>query len=346
MTSTEKGILVSIIIPVYNASAHLRKALDSVCQQTYPSFELILVDDGSTDDSSAICESYRNSDPRIKVLKQVNAGAGPARNFGLEHAAGDLIYFMDSDDWIEPTLLETAAKAYQDKPYDMFVFGYNKVSEDGALINKILPPAVSIDDLPNQQDRLAEMFTTGVGLAVWDKVFRADCIRQNNIRFGKKKRTQDFVFVMDALDQTETIRACSESFYNYRLIFNINRKFDENIVDNHIENYQRILNFFKQGYSNSRIATYLLTLRTLWFGIVVPINIVAVKQMTEADKIAQLNLMLARLKNCNDKQVLQNGRLSGKFAYLNRLLNIYNKHLLYYIARIMQVSRRKFKISN
>ncbi|MBU7569627.1 MAG: hypothetical protein KAF41_03160, partial [Flavobacterium sp.] len=141
-------------------------------------------------------------------------------------------------------------------------------------------------------------------------------------------------------------RTADSSYYNYRLIFNIKRKFDEQIIVNHIENYNRILNYFSDDLTNYKIASYLLTLRTLWFGIVVPINIVAVESSGTVLKKEQLAQMMKGLLLANDSKVLQNGRIKGKFYLLNLLLKLHNISLLYCSARIMQFSRRKFKISN
>jgi len=91
---------VSVIIPVYNAAAYLSRCMDSVLGQTHGDLEVILVDDGSTDDSPALCDDYALRDPRVKVLHQANGGASAARNNGLDHATGELVAFVDSDDWI------------------------------------------------------------------------------------------------------------------------------------------------------------------------------------------------------------------------------------------------------
>lgn len=96
-----------MIIPIYNVELFLAKCLDSLAGQTYPNLEFLLVDDGSTDNSGAICEQYAARDARFRVLRQENQGASAARNRGMEAAAGDWLGFVDSDDWIEPDFYET-----------------------------------------------------------------------------------------------------------------------------------------------------------------------------------------------------------------------------------------------
>ena len=98
--------LVSIIIPVYNSQDYLQKCLDSVLCQTYKNIEVILVDDGSTDRSAAICDDFHQRDQRVKVFHRENMGASLARKFGLSVANGQFIQFVDSDDWIKPFMTE------------------------------------------------------------------------------------------------------------------------------------------------------------------------------------------------------------------------------------------------
>lgn len=116
---------VSIIVPVYNAEDYLAEAIESVLKQTCRDFELLLVDDRSTDNSLKICQGYRAKDDRIAVLENHSEkhGPGPARNMGLDHAAGEYIYFMDADDWIEPDLLEQALNRIQEDGSDLVSFG-------------------------------------------------------------------------------------------------------------------------------------------------------------------------------------------------------------------------------
>ena len=97
---------VSIIIPIYNVAKYVDECVSSACKQTYSNLEIILVNDGSTDDSGAKCDAWMNRDDRIKVIHKINGGLSSARNAGLDAATGTFIYFLDGDDYIESTLLE------------------------------------------------------------------------------------------------------------------------------------------------------------------------------------------------------------------------------------------------
>lgn len=111
--------LISIIIPVYNVEKYLKQCLDSVLEQTYTDFEVIMVDDGSTDSSYDICLDYCEKDIRFNALQKENGGASSARNVGIQNAKGDYIFFLDSDDWLEPTALEEMISTAKDQNADL-----------------------------------------------------------------------------------------------------------------------------------------------------------------------------------------------------------------------------------
>ena len=98
--------LISVIVPVFNNEKWLSRCLDSILAQHYKNFEVLLIDDGSTDASGAVCDSYARNDSRIHVIHTTNGGVSNARNIGLDRAKGDYISFVDSDDWVEPNFLE------------------------------------------------------------------------------------------------------------------------------------------------------------------------------------------------------------------------------------------------
>ncbi|MED3662284.1 glycosyltransferase family 2 protein [Ureibacillus terrenus] len=126
--------LFSIIIPVYNTEKHLHQCLESVINQSYSNIEVILVNDGSTDNSGVICEEISKIDNRVKVFHTKNRGVSSARNLGLSKATGDYVIFIDSDDWLEKNALESIFKVLQYRLYDLVIFGM--VKEIG---NKIIP---------------------------------------------------------------------------------------------------------------------------------------------------------------------------------------------------------------
>ena len=119
-------VLVSVIVPVYNVLPYLRESLDSVINQTYKDLEIIIVDDGSTDGSDAVCEEYAK-DSRVKVIHQKNHGLSAARNVGLDIARGDYIAFLDSDDVYLPDMIQTMVEGIQKSQADVVVCGFIRV---------------------------------------------------------------------------------------------------------------------------------------------------------------------------------------------------------------------------
>ena len=123
-------MLFSLIVPVYNVAAYLPKCMESIQRQDYTDYEIILVDDGSTDGKSgALCDKYAAGSPNIHVIHQENGGLGAARNTGLEHASGDYVFFIDSDDYIADGSLSALAEAIVQQPADMYVFTFQYVHE-------------------------------------------------------------------------------------------------------------------------------------------------------------------------------------------------------------------------
>ena len=143
-----KTPLVSIIIPVYKVEPYIRQALDSVINQTYKTLQIILVDDGSPDNSGAICDEYAQQDSRVQVIHKENGGVSSARNAGIDAAVGEWIYFMDPDDWIEPETISVCMETAAETGTDAVIFSlerfkgnktwasndFCKIKEDGSRV--------------------------------------------------------------------------------------------------------------------------------------------------------------------------------------------------------------------
>lgn len=125
---------VSVIIPVYNVEKYLDKCIDSVVNQTYKNLEIILIDDGSTDKSSIICDEWATKDKRIKVFHQKNSGVSVVRNNGIEYSVGDYISFVDSDDYIAESMIEKAVASIEENDADIVCFGVFRVAESGEIL--------------------------------------------------------------------------------------------------------------------------------------------------------------------------------------------------------------------
>ena len=175
---------ISIIVPVYNTEKYLRHCLDSILNQSFQDFELLLIDDGSKDRSGKICDEYAEKDKRISVWHQENQGVSVARNVGLEHAQGEWIYFPDSDDIVIENALEIMMKMCVED-IDYVMCGYEVYDENGNC-SYAIPERQ--ERVISREDALMEMFApTDYRYQgyLWNKLFKASIIRDNNLRFVK-----------------------------------------------------------------------------------------------------------------------------------------------------------------
>lgn len=166
---------ISVIVPVYNVEKYLRRCLDSILNQTFDDFELILVNDGSKDQSLFICNEYSVSDSRIKFINQANQGSSVARNTGLDVSSGDYIIHIDSDDWLELNMLELLYNAAVKTDAD--IVACNICRDDGAGNRQDCRFAYSVER--EKQLHISE----GLSTAVWNKLVRRSLYLENEIRF-------------------------------------------------------------------------------------------------------------------------------------------------------------------
>lgn len=201
--------LISIVIPIYNREKTLHYCIDSVLNQTYQNWELLLVDDGSTDSSAKICNNYANKDRRIHYFHQENNGAGPARNFGIEKATGNWITFVDSDDAIMPDHL-TQLQQHGEGNDLVMVNHCTAKYENGQLLKQ----SEYWNDIDNTQisgnKNILEFLYVKLNpyktynYCCWDKFFSTKVVRENNLRYPTDVPTgQDMMFVVNYFKYTE-----------------------------------------------------------------------------------------------------------------------------------------------
>ena len=131
--------LVTIVIPVYNVENYLNRCLSSIVNQSYHNLEILLIDDGSTDSSGAICDEWAMRDGRITVIHKDNEGAGAARNTGIEKASGEYICFFDSDDYIEPDTIECVYTRTKQEAADVTMYGFILLNSAGEKVGDVIP---------------------------------------------------------------------------------------------------------------------------------------------------------------------------------------------------------------
>lgn len=212
--------LVSIVVPIYNAQKYLQKCINSIVEQTYQNIQIILVDDGSTDDCPALCDEWAKKDSRITVIHKSNQGAGLARNTGIDNAKGEYICFFDSDDYIHPTLVEKCVAKCQSENSDVVLFGKNNVFENSANIKAQTSYANDCyTGIAVQKELLAGLFSyaTQHGIGVWSKFFKMSIIKENQIRFRSEREflSEDAYFVLEYFSKSQKAVVIKENLYYY-----------------------------------------------------------------------------------------------------------------------------------
>ena len=136
---------VSVIVPVYNADKYLHQCVDSILAQTFTNIEVLLIDDGSLDDSGKICDDYAQKDSRVRVLHKENGGVAAARQTGLDASTGDYIIQFDSDDYVESNIIELLVKKVMEEEADIVICDYDNVYENNSLPMHVNPPLTNIE---------------------------------------------------------------------------------------------------------------------------------------------------------------------------------------------------------
>lgn len=180
------NILISVVVPVYNVEKYLKRCVDSILTQTYTNLEVILIDDGSTDASSNICNEYVDKDRRVRVRHQQNGGLSAARNTGISIAKGDYIAFVDSDDFIHPQMIECLYKGMSENKVMLSVCGFKEVSSDDTMENEFDENGYRVytaKELLNMYYDYDEKKT--LVIAAWNKLYHRDLLLTYNFPAGK-----------------------------------------------------------------------------------------------------------------------------------------------------------------
>lgn len=219
---------ISFVVPVYNVEEYIEDCVISLISQVNmkENLEIILVDDGSKDNSLNICESFAKKYDNIKVYSQSNLGANVARNLGLEKASGEWVCFIDSDDWVENNLCNSLHK-YLDEDWDVIIYSYKKMH-----LNKEISYNSSLDymEIKNDDFRLVQLATLNRlkpskfdasimdVVSIWNKMYRRSFLIQNNLKFiPNMPKLQDLTFNLRVYEHAKTAVYINKELYNYRI---------------------------------------------------------------------------------------------------------------------------------
>lgn len=205
---------VSIIVPVYNAEASIRRCVDSILGQQFTDFELLLVDDGSKDSTGAICDAYAAADSRVRVFHKENSGVSDTRNQGIQQAQGVYLQFLDSDDWITPDATKLLVQTAEVHSCDLVISDFYRVV--GERVSR--KGDIDEDRVLTREEYAAHMmeqpadFYYGV---LWNKLYRRDLIQMAHIRFEHVVYAEDQLFNTRYLQVAQRFAAIDEAAYCY-----------------------------------------------------------------------------------------------------------------------------------
>lgn len=205
--------IISIIVPVYNARRHIKKCISSILAQTMNDFELIIINDGSTDDSLYICKTFARIDKRIRIIDKENEGVSSARNIGIKAAKGDWITFIDADDYVDVNYLECLYKHNDYTENILIIQGLKQVSNSRTAKNvEFTNETLTGKDIEKAFDSL-RIFEYGYTVA---KLYNNRIIQQKNIRFDNEiSYSEDLIFMLEYILHCNSIKFIEGTGYNY-----------------------------------------------------------------------------------------------------------------------------------
>lgn len=209
---------ISCIIPIYNSEKYLPYCIDSILAQTFTNFELILVDDGSSDGCPEICDEYAKKDDRVRVIHQSNAGVSAARNTGLDVARGEYLCFVDSDDYISQNLFSTYLFELKQKDLDLIICGFKNFYDNNKRKSFCELPNQEIYDLKDFWKNFGNLLNNHILRSPCNKLYRSDIINNHGIRFDTSTQmAEDAIFNSVYYDKINSLRVCNKPLYNVRI---------------------------------------------------------------------------------------------------------------------------------
>ena len=208
---------ISVILPVYNSEMIISRTIESVINQTYKNIELIIINDGSTDNSGNICKEFANKYNLIHYIEVINKGVSNARNLGIQNASGDYIMFIDSDDEYYSNTVEKVVQELNKNPkLEQIVFSYDRIHINTDKIKKMITEKINIVDGKNKNIFIEKLQKACLFNQIWNKAFKRDLLIDNNIKFDTTISSgEDYKFNIQYIDLVENALYIDEILYKY-----------------------------------------------------------------------------------------------------------------------------------
>lgn len=323
----------SIIIPVYNAQKTISRSIESVLLQEMQDFELILVNDGSSDNSLQICKKYENDNHKIRVIDKENGGVSSARNEGINNSNGEYIVFLDSDDTISAQLLTLFYKSIKERNVDLVFCNFTIVTSTQRLSNVVnVKEVCSKKDISNQFE---ELYNSNLLNCCWGKCFKRDLIKckfNTNIQLG-----EDFLFVLNYLKNAKTVYYLNKELYDYYFFSDSTLSFTGGIK--RLENLYEVYNQSKdilQEVFETNCFEYAIE-RKFCINILDSAERIArSKKVSSQDKYNAYNSVSAKICNLDWKNLCIED-VNKKFALEYKLLKRKNYRIYTILCKIIYV---------
>lgn len=305
---------ISVLMPIYNVEKYLNRALDSVLNQTYKDFEVICVDDGSTDNSGKIADEYAKKDKRIKVIHQENQGLSMARNNGLKISNGEYIHFFDSDDVIHPELLETTIYYAEKFKADVVHFEFCK-------LKKNVEPEIVLFDKEHVKYMVTEspLFLgikkrgQRVSFNAWSKLYKKSILE--NLEFIAGIHFEDYPHTFAVFAKHPKTVILDKELYFYTI--NQNSISNQNVKPKQIKDYHKGINFLYEIYKASHLKKELKYLKRHIISTVLKEELNKINKATGENKLLMLEAFACELKDLDAKGLISfwGNRLSRYLQY-------------------------------
>jgi glycosyltransferase involved in cell wall biosynthesis len=285
----------SIILPIYNVEAYLDRCIKSIVGQEFKDYEIILVDDGSTDSCPQLCDEYQGVE-KFKVVHKVNGGLSSARNAGLEVAEGKYVFFLDSDDYITDTSLQTLYDNLKDNPVDVIKFNY-AMQPEGREVHSILKPGLYKGDaIRNEILPMALNSTNSFTLNAWSHIYSMDFLQRTGMLFTSEREvgSEDYMFNFEMLLRIDSLLHIDNVLYNYDYREgSLTKRYRNKLIVQYQKLYQLMSALADKYQVNDKIRNALHRFY-LWncFYVVMGNENVITDTHSEADRVKNLKVVL------------------------------------------------------
>lgn len=324
--------LVSIIVPIYKVEKFIEKCIESLILQTYRNIEIILVEDGSPDNSGKICDKYAKEDDRIIVIHQKNKGVSVARNEGMKKANGNWIIFVDGDDFVPIDMVENLYNAAIEESCDICFGNYYIVTKERIKEKKYY-------DIPQkskiftEEDKIILLRKCMENLGVpWGKIYKKDVIERNNIKFKPSlKRMQDSIFNLYVFKEARNIKFINKTVYNYRQFIESScYKYNPNIEEiakNILEEIEIFIKRYKlskqlkNDYDKKSFKLFIEIIKLYYIPKESPLN-----NKEKIEKIKELSKKMPykqAIKNIKLRDLNMNYKIAALLAKTHRIVGLY-----------------------